>query len=98
MLSPGVILVLASAAQAKIRVAVLSFQDSSGAGGPTGAIANMMTTEIFNTGLFSVMERSRLDQLAAEERMSAQGLMDPTAAVQMGKMLGGFATLKLTRF
>ncbi|MCX7828238.1 MAG: CsgG/HfaB family protein [Thermanaerothrix sp.] len=88
LLALGVILTLVPAAQAKTRVAVLSFQDNSGAGAPAGAIADMMTTELFNTGLFSVVERSRLDQVAAEQRMSAQGLMDPTAAVQMGKMLG----------
>ncbi|EHM10537.1 uncharacterized protein involved in formation of curli polymers [Thermanaerovibrio velox DSM 12556] len=84
----GLVLLLASMAQGKTRVAVLSFQDNSGAGAPAEAIADMMTNELFNTGMFSVVERSRLEQIALEQRMSAQGLMDPTAAVQMGKMLG----------
>lgn len=83
-----ILMATGSAAQGKTRIAVLSFQDNSGAGAPAAAIADMMTTELFNTGLFSVVERAKLDQVGAEQRMSAQGLMDPSSAVQMGKLLG----------
>jgi len=79
---------LASPAQAKMRVAVLDFQDNSGSGAPAKAITDMMTTELFNSGVFTVVERSRMDALAQEQRLAGQGLADPTTAVQMGKVLG----------
>ena len=88
LLALGLILAMGSPSLAKARIAVLSFQDSSGAGAPAAAIADMMTTELFNTGLFSVVERSRIDQIAMEQRMSAQGLTSPSSAVQMGQLLG----------
>ena len=79
---------LAGGAEAKTRVAVLDFQDNSGAGAPAKAITDMMTTELFNTGMFTVVERSRMDALASEQRLAGQGLADSTTAVQMGKVLG----------
>lgn len=88
LLALGLILAMGSPSLAKARIAVLSFQDNSGAGAPAAAIADMMTTELFNTGLFSVVERSRIDQIAMEQRMSAQGLTSPSSAVQMGQLLG----------
>jgi curli biogenesis system outer membrane secretion channel CsgG len=47
-----------------------------------------MTTELFNSGVFTVVERSKLEALATEQRLAAQGLIDPTSAVEMGKVLG----------
>ncbi|WP_352425818.1 CsgG/HfaB family protein [Aminomonas paucivorans] len=82
------LLVVAVGAEAKPRVAVLDFQDNSGSGAPAKAITDMMTTELFNTGMFTVVERSRMDALATEQRLAGQGLADSTTAVQMGKVLG----------
>jgi len=82
------LLLSGGSAQAKMRVAVLDFQDNSGAGAPGAAIADMMTTELFNSGVFTVVERSKLEALATEQRLAAQGLIDPSSAVEMGKVLG----------
>jgi len=89
-----------SAALAKMRVAVLDFQDNSGAGAPGGAIADMMTTELFNAGVFTVVERNQLGAVAAEQRLAGQGLVDPSTAVQMGKVLGveGLITGSITQY
>ena len=88
-----------SAALAKMRVAVLDFQDNSGAGAPGGAIADMMTTELFNAGVFTVVERNQLGAVATEQRLAGQGLVDPSTAVQMGKVLGveGLITGSITQ-
>ena len=95
-----VLFLLPSIAMAKMRVAVLDFQDNSGAGAPGGAIADMMTTELFNAGVFTVVERNQLGAVATEQRLAAQGLVDPSTAVQMGKVLGveGLITGSITQY
>jgi curli biogenesis system outer membrane secretion channel CsgG len=75
-------------AEAKTRIAILQFQDNAGSGAPAAAITDMMTTEIFNTGLFTVVERSRLDAIGREQALGASGLVDTNTAVQVGRLLG----------
>ena len=81
-------LFLAAPADAKMRIAILQFQDNAGSGAPAAAITDMMTTELFNTGLFTVVERSRLDAIGREHSLGASGLVDTNTAVQVGRLLG----------
>ena len=48
-----------TAAEAKPRVAVIEFQDAASSGAPARAITDMLVTELFNTNLFTIIERSR---------------------------------------
>lgn len=81
-------LFLVAPAEAKMRIAILQFQDNAGSGAPAAAITDMMTTELFNTGLFTVVERSRLDAIGREHSLGASGLVDTNTAVQVGRLLG----------
>lgn len=78
----------ASPALAKTRIAVIDFQDTANSGAPGRAITDMLVTELFNTNLFTIIERSRVDQLLLEQNMVISGAIDPSAAVQLGKLLG----------
>ncbi|MDR2176011.1 MAG: CsgG/HfaB family protein [Synergistaceae bacterium] len=53
---------------------------------PAQAVTDMMTTELYNAGLFSLMERERLDYVAAEIRLGQSGLVDSATAPQVGKI------------
>ena len=53
-------------AWAKPRIAILEFEDKSGAGAPGEAVADMLTTELFNTNEFTILERQRIDAIVAK--------------------------------
>ncbi|MDR3230931.1 MAG: CsgG/HfaB family protein [Synergistaceae bacterium] len=85
-----IFLLCAAAAEAKPRLAVRTFDNKAqrGADAPASAITEMMTTELFNSGLFSLMEREKLDYVADEIRLGQSGLMDPDTAPEVGKVKG----------
>lgn len=85
-----IFLLCAAAAEAKPRLAVRTFENKAGRGteAPASAITEMMTTELFNAGIFSLMEREKLDYVADEIRLGQSGLMDPATAPEMGKIKG----------
>ena len=83
-------------AEAKPRLAVRTFDnktDSGSLNAPAQAITDMMTTELFNAGIFSLMERERLDYIADEIRLGQSGLMDPSTAPQVGRIKGAQYTM-----
>jgi hypothetical protein len=73
---------------AKPRIAILDFADKSGAGAPGAAISDMLTTELFNTNAFRIIERERLHALLTEQKLVSDGFVDASSAVQLGKLLG----------
>jgi len=78
-------------AQAKPTLAVRTFDnktDSSSLNPPAQAITDMMTTELYNAGLFTLVERESLDLIAEELRLSQSGLMDMSTAPQIGNIKG----------
>ena len=46
----------------------------------------MMTTELFNAGLFNLVEREKIDYIAEEIRLSQSGLIDPATAPDIGSI------------
>lgn len=78
----------AASSSGKIHVTVGEFQDNSQDGAPAKAIQDMMAGELARSGKFSVIERARLDDIAREQRMSAQGLIESDTAVQQGHIKG----------
>ncbi len=79
---------IAAPAAAKTRIAVIEFEDAAYSGAPARAITDMLVTELFNTDLFTIIERSKIDTLLMEQNMAATGAIDPSTAVKMGKLLG----------
>lgn len=78
----------ASPALAKTRIAVIDFEDAAGSGAPARAITDMLVTELFNTDLFTIVERSKIDSLLFEQNMVISGAIDTSSAVKLGKLLG----------
>ena len=72
----------------RIRMAVLEFKDNSGGDAPGQAIQDMMIGELSKVKEFSVIERAKLENIAQEQRMSAQGLIDDSTAIEMGHVAG----------
>lgn len=80
-------------AQAKMKIAVLEFQNNATGGSAVDdavrrGITDMLTTELVRTGAFSVYERSQLEGLAQEQRLAASGLVDAGTAVSLGRLVG----------
>ena len=48
----------------------------------------MMTTELFNAGLFTLVEREKLDFIIDELNLAQSGLMDPSTAPATGSIVG----------
>ena len=85
----------AEAHAAKPRLSVRTFDNKAEGCSKTvaSAITEMMTTELFNSGLFSLMERERLDLVGDEIRLGMSGLMDESTAPEVGKIKGAQYTM-----
>lgn len=55
---------------------------------PASAITDMMTTELYEAGVFALMEREKLDYVAEELKLAQSGLMDMSTAPEIGKVKG----------
>jgi len=55
---------------------------------PAAAITEMMTTELFNSGLFNLVEREKLNYVADEIRLGQSGLVDASTAPELGMIKG----------
>ena len=84
---------LAIGAEAKPRLTVRAFENKTSEKVPASAITEMMTTELYKSGLFSLMERERLDYVAEEIRLGQSGLMDASTAPELGKIKGAQYTM-----
>jgi TolB-like protein len=70
-------------------VAVIEFVDVSGNPSPIGRfLAEELSTSLFKTGKFGVIERTMLDRLYAEHRLTETGVIDSRSAKDIGKILG----------
>ncbi|MGN0837602.1 MAG: CsgG/HfaB family protein [Pyramidobacter sp.] len=78
----------AAAADAAYTISVETFRNATDHDVPVDAIMEMMTTELTNSGLFQVVERSRLDVISREQRLGEEGLLDPKTAPQTGRLSG----------
>ena len=81
-------LALAGAAAAKPRLAVREFENKAGGNVPASAITEMMTTELYEAGLFTLVEREKLKYVGEEIRLSQSGLMDESTAPELGRIKG----------
>jgi curli biogenesis system outer membrane secretion channel CsgG len=88
----------------RIRVAVMNFENNSTWsywGDDLGyAVADELVTQLFGTGQFSLVERSQLESVLAEQNLGQSGLVNPTQAAEIGRLLGVqlILTGSITRF
>lgn len=84
-----VLILLPLSSYAVPRLSVRKFENKTGeAGVPAAAITDMMITELSKTGIFSLLERESLDYAADEIRLGQSGLVDPSTAIEVGKIIG----------
>ena len=66
----------------------------------SAVLSDMLISSLMKTGAFEVIERTELQKVMNEHKLTAQGVLDPTTAAQAGKVLGVDLLLggKLTEF
>jgi TolB-like protein len=73
----------------KTTIAVVEFSDLDGNITDFGKfLAEELITRLFQTKKFKVIERQILNKVIKEQKLSLSGLIDPTSAKQLGKVLG----------
>ncbi|MEW5819810.1 MAG: CsgG/HfaB family protein [Cyanobacteriota bacterium] len=78
----------------KTRIAVLDFDYSavrpwwSGQWDIGKGVASLIQGELVRSGAYSVIERTALDQILHEQKLSQSSLFDTTTAASVGKLLG----------
>lgn len=96
-LALGATLALAAplAAQDKPTLAVLDLQDG-GSIGPDAqdlsrlgvGLAMMLTTEMSRNDRVTMVERDQIQDIVAEHRLNLSGMVDPSTAAEVGRLLG----------
>jgi curli biogenesis system outer membrane secretion channel CsgG len=83
---------VARAQDAKVRVAVMNFENNSTWtwwGDNLGrAAADELTTQLVQTGTFTVVERTQLNAVLAEQNLGASGRVNASTAAKIGQLLG----------
>jgi curli biogenesis system outer membrane secretion channel CsgG len=74
----------------KLRVGIVDFVNKSsyGAGRLGTSASDILTTELFKTGAFILVERDRLKQVLGEQVLGQTGVVSGETAAQAGKVLG----------
>lgn len=79
-------------AQAKVRVAVMNFENNSTWawwGDNLGAAAaDELATQLVQSGKYTVLERRELDNILREQNLGASGAVTAATAAKVGKLLG----------
>lgn len=77
---------------AKPTMAVLDFQNSTGAawwyGGVGSDLAGMLTNELASSKSFSMIERQKLASVLGEQNLAKSGRVTPSSGAKWGKMVG----------
>lgn len=60
---------------------------------PTGGLYDYASMALMRTGRFTVVDRSAVDRLLAEQEFSYSGAVDPASAARLGGMLGAEAVM-----
>ncbi|MBN1999607.1 hypothetical protein JW935_18780 [candidate division KSB1 bacterium] len=73
--------------QAKTTIAVLNFEAKNVGQETADAVADILSTELFNTNRFRVIERTAIAQLLQEHQLQMTGVTDMSQAAELGKVL-----------
>lgn len=74
----------------KLRVGIVDFANktSYGAGRLGTSASDILTTELFKTGAFILVERAQIKQVLGEQALAQTGVVNPETAAQAGRVLG----------
>lgn len=61
-----------------------------------GGLYDFAGMSMIQTGHFSLVERSRIDALLKEQEFGASGVVDPSTAARLGKVLGADAVMLIS--
>lgn len=82
------------------KIAVLDFEDAAVSAHFQArnfkigrAVADILVTELVKDGTFKVIERSQLEKVISEQKLSASGLVDTSEVAKIGKILGVSAVI-----
>lgn len=78
-------------AETAMRVAVLEFGNASSEAGLEAlgkGLQSMVTTDLSRVGSITLVERSRIQEIVAEQKLGNSGLMDKATAAKIGKLAG----------
>lgn len=81
----------ASANMKKIAVLTFSMADSTSSVKEGAVIAERITTQLIKVGSLEIIERSQLEKVLHELKMENSGLVSPSDAKSVGKILGADA-------
>jgi len=73
--------------QSKTKIAVLDFEAKNISKETAEAVADILSTELFNSGRFNVIERKAITTLLEEQKLQMTGITDMNEAVEIGKIL-----------
>jgi len=73
--------------QTKTTIAVLSFEAKNVNQETADAVADILSTELFNTNRFNVVERQSINSILQEQKLQMAGITDMSKAAEIGKML-----------
>ncbi len=67
------------------RIAIMDFRGPENSGSNAAAV---FASKLFETGFYTIVERSELQKILEEHALSLSGVVDPETAVQAGNVLG----------
>lgn len=79
---------LSLAAEEKMKMAVLDFKTVGDSNDLGEGAAEILRTTLLETGQYTVVERSMLNEALKEQKLGLSGTVDQTTAVGIGKLLG----------
>jgi TolB-like protein len=74
-------------AEEKANVAVLDFSAKNVSKDDADILADFFRSELIKTGKFNVLDRSRIQKIADEQRFQKSGMTDVNAIVKIGKLI-----------
>jgi len=74
--------------QKKYNIAVLHLYGNNVSEGDLGGLSNRLRTELFKTGKFNVIERSRVEEILKEQGFQQTGCTNNDCAVEIGQLIG----------
>jgi len=82
-------IVLSLSQNQKSKIAIIEFSDIQGKVSNLGRyLAEELTTRLYLTGEFEVVERQLLNKVLQEHQLTLSGIIDENSAVELGKILG----------
>ncbi|MCK5358217.1 MAG: hypothetical protein KAJ48_07460, partial [Elusimicrobiales bacterium] len=79
---------IAIAQDVKIKIAVMDFKTIGDKASLGQGAAEILRTTLIETGNYTIVERSMLNQILAEQKLSLSGIVNSKDAINIGKILG----------